>query len=189
MLKAQAQENISTFKPLHLLQPDPQKTQGKQIFIFCTNSAQSFWIKENHADWEEVSIDPDDYSCDRDGGSATFRFSGKEFNQLYISSPLGKETSHISGDGQRINLEKLLLSKQKLEKIGITNQVKLDLSNIPETIADAEKEKLGKSKASTSKNLSRLLRKDLNLFFDALSEPGTSSGGEKLAKGLSQLKM
>ncbi|MGC1854117.1 MAG: hypothetical protein WA659_01900 [Candidatus Aquirickettsiella sp.] len=191
MLKAQAQENISTFKPLHLLQPDPQKTQGKQVFIFCTNSMQSFWIKENQDDWEEVKIDEKEIL--RDGGSTTFRFNGKEFNQLYISSALIKETCHLSGDGQRVILEKIPLSKEKLQEIGITNQVKLDLSNIPETIAAAEKvqkEKLEKNKVSTSENLSRLWKRDLNLFFDKLSkdkevsEPETSSRSEKLAKDL-----
>ncbi len=197
MLKAQTQENISIFKPLHLLQPDPQKTQDKQVFIFCTNSMQNFWIKENQDDWEEVKIDEKEIL--RDGGSTTFRFNGKEFNQFYISSALIKETCHLSGDYQCVILEKIPLSKEKLQEIGITNQVKLDLSNIPETIADAEKvqkEKLEKSKVSTNKNLSRLWnKKDLNLFFDELSkdeevsEPGTSSRSEKLAKGLSQLKM
>lgn len=86
------------------------------------------------------------------------------------------------------------MSKEKLEEIGITNQVKLDLFSIPESIADAEKiqkEKPAKRNASTSENLSRLLKKDLNLFFNALSdsgkfsEAGTSSGSEKLTKGLS----
>lgn len=192
MLKAKAQETISPFKPLHLLQPNIQK---KQVLIFCTNSEHSFWMKENQSAWEEVTINPDGYFCDRDGGSATFKFNGKEFNELFVSSPLQPvETSYISGDRQHIKLEKLPLSKEKLEEIGITNQVKLDLFSIPESIADAEKiqkEKLAKRNASTSENLSRLLKKDLNLFFNALSdsgkfsEPGTSSSGEKLTKGLS----
>lgn len=190
MLKAQ--ENISTFKPLHLLQPDPQKTQGKLVFIFCTNSMQSFWIKENQNEWEEVKIEEKEIL--RDGGPTTYRFNGKKFNQLYISSPL-KGTSHLSGDLQHVILEKIPLSKQKLEEIGITKQVALDLSNIPETIEQTEKalnKKSDKSRKLSASRLVSLSKGDPGLFFETLSgdsgklsEPGTSSGN-KSAKGLSQ---
>ena len=186
MLKAKAQKTISTFKPLHLLQPNIQK---KQVFIFCTNSEHSFWMKENQSAWEEVTINPDGYFCDRDGGSATFKFHGKEFNELFVSSTLQPvETSYISGARQHIKLEKLPLSKEKLEEIGITNQVKLDLSNIPKVddVEKVQKDKLEESKALTSKNLTALFNENMEFFFDKLSESGTSSGSEKL---LSQLKM
>lgn len=118
MLKAPTQENIST-KPLHLLQPDPQKVRGKQIFIFCTNSEHSFWMKENQSAWEEVKIDS--LEVLRDGGTQTYYFSGKEYNELCIPSPFKKnETPYMSGDRQRISLEKIPLSKEKLQEIGIT---------------------------------------------------------------------
>jgi hypothetical protein len=74
MLKAQ--ETIAILKPLHLLQPN---IPGKQIFIFITNSEHSFWIKENQSDWEEVKID--NIEVFRDGGSRTYYFSGKEYNE------------------------------------------------------------------------------------------------------------
>lgn len=163
------QETISKLKPLHLLQPN---IPGKQIFILITNSEQCFWMQENQRDWEEVMINPDGYSCDRDGGSTTFRFNGKKFNQLYISSPLEQETSHISGDNEFVSLEKLPLSKQKLEEIGIANQVKLDLSNL-KTSGGAEQaltKKLDKSGKLTARRLTNPFTNNMDLFFDTVSK-------------------
>lgn len=178
MLKAQ--ETISTLKPLYLLQPN---IPGKVIFIFITSSKKIFWIKENQSDWEKVKID--NIEVFRDGGSRTYYFSGKEYNELHIPSPLRKnESCYISGDSQSVKLEKILLSEEKLQEIGITNQVKLDLSNIPETIEQAEKalNKKLKSKRLPAKRLTSLFKEDPGLFFDTLSEdseevskPGTSS--------------
>ncbi len=165
MLKAQE----VSIKPFHLLQPNIRE---KQIFIFITSSEHSFWIKENQNDWEEVKID--NMEVLKDGGSISYYFKGKEYNKLYIPSSLKRNhPCYISGNSESVKLEKIPLSKQKLEKIGIINKVELDLSNISETTDDAEKAltgKLDKSRKLSTSKLANFFTNDQALFFDMFSE-------------------
>ncbi|WP_342228150.1 hypothetical protein [Rickettsiella endosymbiont of Rhagonycha lignosa] len=184
-------ENTKKYKPIHLFKANINNKND--AFFFFTESNKEFWMKQDPTDWEKVTIDSREIL--RDGGSTTYCFSGKEYDKLYV--PISKkETPYISGNCARIFLKKIPLSKEILNGIDIT---KLDLSNISETIADAEKkqkEEIQKRDKLSNSNLSRLFSTNLLDFFDAISkdseeisEPGTSFPSEQSAKGLSQLKI
>lgn len=133
MLKVQ--QSSSKLEPWYLLQP---KVSEKQVFILITNSEKNFWMKENLSDWEEVRIT--ERKLFRDGGTKNYYFNGKEYNKIHIPSSLHKnQPCYLSGHSESISLEKIPLSKEKLNQVGITTKIELDLSNIPETIVDTEK--------------------------------------------------
>ena len=192
MLKSS--ENRKKPKPIHLFKANINNKND--AFFLITDSDQEFWMKQEPTDWETVTI----YNREvlRDGGSTTYYINGREYDELYIPSCLKKnEKPYISGSHtSNVELEKLPLSKEILKGIDIS---KLDLSDISETNADAEKkqkEELQKRDKLSNSNLSRLFSTNLLDFFDAISkdseeisEPGTSSTSKQLAKGLSQLKM
>lgn len=185
-------ENRKKSKPIHLFKANINNQND--AFFFITESDKEFWMKQDPTDWEKVTIDSMEVL--RDGGSTTYYINGKDYDKLYIPSLQKNETPYISRNCAPVFFKKIPLSKEILKGIDIT---KLDLSNIPETVADAEKkqkEELQKRHKSINSNLSRLFSANLLSFFDELSEdseevsePGTSSASEKLAKGLSQLKM
>jgi hypothetical protein len=186
-------ENRKKYKPIHLFKANINNKND--AFFFITESDKEFWMKQDPTDWEKVTVD--NMEVLRDGGSTIYYFSGKEYDKLYIPTSMQKKkTPYISGNCDRVFLKKIPLSKEILNGIDIT---KLDLSNIPETKADAEKkqkEELQKRPKLSNSNLTRLFSANLLGFFDVLSEdsekvsePGTSSTSEQLAKGLSQLKM
>lgn len=185
-------KNIKKYKPIHLFKANIN-TQN-DAFFFITDSDKEFWMKQDPTDWEKVTIDRKEVL--RDGGSTTYYINGKEYDKLYIPSSMQKnETPYISGNNALVFLKKIPLSKEILNGIDIT---KLDLSNISETIADAEKkqkEELQKRHKLSNSNPSKLFLTNVNDFFDELSEDsekdsatGTSFASEELAKGLSQLK-
>ncbi|OIZ95125.1 hypothetical protein A1D18_03235 [Candidatus Rickettsiella isopodorum] len=123
-------------KPKNLFQANI--TEDKTALFFMTNSEKEFWMKQEPTDWEKVKIDSREVF--RDGGSTIYSFNGKEYKELYIPSPFKRnETSYISGDFQSVKLEKILVSKEKLEEIGIIYQIELDLTNVPETIVEVER--------------------------------------------------
>ena len=123
-------------KPKNLFQANI--TEDKTALFFMTNSEKEFWMKQEPTDWEKVKIDSREVF--RDGGSTIYSFNGKEYKELYIPSPFKRnETSYISGDFQSVKLEKILVSKEKLEEIGIIHQIELDLTNVPETIVEVER--------------------------------------------------
>lgn len=193
MLKVQ--QSNSKLEPMYLLQP---KIQQKQIFFLITNSEKNFWMKENLSDWEEVSITEMEHFRD---GTQNYYFTGKGYDKIHIPSFLERnETCYLSGGFGLIELEKIPLSKEKLIEIDITNKLELDLSNIPETITDAEKKMSDAEKAKekarekdelTPKDLVKLFKKNPDKFFDllldkpqAISEPGTSSNNARTDKPL-----
>lgn len=156
----------------------------KKLLICITNAKEYFWMwEENQSDWEKVKIDKTEVL--RDGGSITYYF--KENGELHI--PFKKNpTCHISGDSKPAILERIPLSKQKLQEIGITNKVNLDLSNL-KTINDAEQaltKKLDKSGKLPARRLVKLFENNMDRFLDTVSkdsqktsetsEPGSSAG-------------
>lgn len=190
MLKSS--ENKKKPKPIHLFKANINNKND--AFFLITDSDPELWMKQEPTDWETVNI----YNREvlRDGGSTTYYINGKKYDELYIPSSFKKnEKPYISGSHtSNVELEKLLLSKEILKGIDIS---KLDLSDISETNADAEKkqEELQKKHKSSNSTSLGLFSADLSDFFDALSKdskevlkPGTSSASKK-AKGLSQLKM
>lgn len=135
-------------KPKNLFQANI--TEDKTALFFMTNSEKEFWMKQEPTDWEKVKIDSREVF--RDGGSTIYSFNGKEYKELYIPSPFKRnETPYISGDFQSVKLEKILMSKEKLEEIGITHQIELDVTNVPETIAEVERAQREREEAREKK--------------------------------------
>lgn len=191
MLKSS--ENRKKPKPIHLFKANINNKND--AFFLITDSDQEFWMKQKPTDWETVTI----YNMEvlRDGGSTTYYINGKEYDELYIPSCFKKnEKPYISGSHtSNVELKKIPLSKEILKGIDIS---KLDLSNIPETIAEsAEITQRIKSKETDGLQLLRLAHSQGFLGFlnslqkdsEDLSESKTTSASEKLAKELNQLKI
>lgn len=185
-------QNRKKPKPMHLFKANINNKND--AFFFITDSDQEFWMKQEPTDWETVTIDSMEVL--RDGGSTTYYINGKDYDELYIPSSFKKnEKPYISGSQtSNVELEKIPLSKEILKGIDIS---KLDLSNIPETIAEStEIMQRTKSKKTDGSQLLRLAHSQGFLGFlnslqkdsEDLSEPETSSASEK-EKGLSQLKI
>lgn len=125
----------STASPRHLFQTDI--TKNKTAYFLLTDSVETFWMKQNPTDWEEVKID--DCECYRDGGTTNYFFNEKN-NSIHIPTIFEREKDcSISINGQSQKLKKLILSKEQFEEIGIIGQINLNLNDIPETKTEAEK--------------------------------------------------
>ncbi len=156
MLKVQ--QSSSKLKPLYLLTPNNQRIE---VLIFFTNSENDFWIKERENDWQEVSITKKEAyrSC------YTEYYSNKRGYEQITYSSFDKSRNLLNNS---YRLDEIPLSVAKLEEIGITQKLELDLSKLPETLADAEKVKevrRGKDKFPASR-----FQGDFYAFFDSLSD-------------------
>ncbi|KAF5271545.1 hypothetical protein FQR65_LT05165 [Abscondita terminalis] len=189
-------ENRKKYKPIHLFKASINNQND--AFFFITDSDHEFWMKQEPTAWEAVIIDRIEVL--RDGGSTTYYFSGKGYDELYIPSFVRKkETPYISKNSHnKVYLNEIHLSAEKLQEIGIAKEVELDVSNIPRCIAEARETVQtirSKETVRSKKNYSDLLNKDLLGFFDALSEDskvselGVSSSREQLTKERCSLKI
>lgn len=131
-------QSSSKLKPLCLLKPNNQRIH---LLIFFTHSDESFWIREKDNDWEEVIITPkpNHYRS----GYSEYYSNKKGYEEIVYSS--FKSSENLLNNSY--SLDSLPLSVEKLEEIGITSKLELDLSGISKTQADAEKQKEKKNKS------------------------------------------
>lgn len=152
-------QSSSKLKPLCLLMPNNQRIH---LLIFFTQSDKSFWIKEKDNDWEEVIITKADHYR---SNYSEYYSNKKGYEKIVYSSFKSSENLLNNSYG----LDNLPLSVEKLEEIGITSKLELDLSELSKTQAEAEKQKEKKNKSSAKCLLSRFHKNPLATF-DWLSD-------------------
>lgn len=141
------QESISKLKPRYLFQANFEKNKPPSYF-FISSSLEKIWVKQPRHDWEEIKVlDADDIR----GGETTYNLSENKYKytKLFtgdrgVNQPHFKRLPYIqgktsSGDYLSEDLDEILMSKRKLDELGITKLLDLDLTNMyEETTQDQE---------------------------------------------------
>jgi hypothetical protein len=166
-------QSSSKLKPHCLLMP---KNQRIHLLIFFTQSDKSFWIREKDNDWEEVIITKAEHS--RSGYSEYY--SNKKGYEKIVYSYFERSRNLLNNS---YGLDKLPLSVEKLEEIGITSKLELDLSEISKTQADAEKQKEKENKSSAMSRFHKNRLSAFDWFFNEFDKEleGATSSSDKLA--------
>ncbi|TLY47215.1 MAG: hypothetical protein E6K54_06210 [Gammaproteobacteria bacterium] len=151
------------------------------------------------SDWKEIKIDELDALRD---GERNYTFHGKEFTKLFIPSWLPSfsrsfiELPYIKGKTSsgaylKKNLDELLVSKQKLDDLGITKFLDLDLESIPEVTTQeqeaAHEARMEEHKIKVQSQYLKKSRTSLDWFDDMLSKGQKSIQARKTAHSKSRL--
>lgn len=174
-------------RPCYLFQTKNSDEINADYFLI-TNSSKQLWIKFAYSDWKAVKID--ELKATRGLREKeykfSYKFSGKIYNKLFIPElPFNQKTSflelpYVEGEKEENSgiyftedLDEILLSQQILTKIGITQYLKLDLTNIPESYTPEQYA----AKVDEQKQLQarRSIYKPKSDWFDSLIEETSRS--------------
>ena len=136
MLKAQ--QSSSKLMPKYLFQAN---IENKLTYFFISYSYEKIWVKQPSTEWEEINV----FDADAiRGGETTFFLSENKykFTKLFtgdsgLNQPHFKTLPFIegktsSGNYTNEDLDEILISKQKLDGLGMTQHLELDLTGIDE---------------------------------------------------------
>ena len=178
MLKAQ--ESRPKLRPMYLFQANIEK--DKPAYFFITDSREKIWVKQAPTDWQEIKIK--ELVPIRDG-ERDYTFHGEEFTKLFIpgmpSPGFFIELPYIEGKTSsgkcfRENLNKLLTSQEKLEDLGITKFLDLDLESTRKvTTQEEEAAHDARMKALKTKVKSQYFKKKSIDLFDEITSKNEKS--------------
>lgn len=195
MLRAQ-QESYSKLRPLYLFQVI---IEDNLATFFISDSSEKIWMKtQPSSDWKEIKIDALDAIRD---GERNYTFHGEEFTKLFIPSCIPSfsrsfiELPYIKGKTSsgklKENLDELLVSKQKLDELGITKFLDLDLESIPEVTTQeqeaAHEARMEEHKIKVQSQYFKKPKASLDWFDDMLSKGQKSIQARKTAQSKSRL--
>lgn len=171
------QESISKLKPRYLFQANFEKNKPP-IYFFISYSLEKIWVKQPRHDWEEIKV------LDADairGGETTYNLSENKYKytKLFtgdrgVNQPHFKRLPYIEGKTSSGNylsedLDEILMSKLKLDELGITKLLDLDLTNMyEETTQDQETAHNKKLSALKEKVRTQYFKKKDDDWFDNL---------------------
>lgn len=176
-----AQQSSLELKPKYLFQAN---IENKLTYFLISYSYEKIWVnQQSSTEWEEIKASCSDAARD---GEATYLLSENKYRFTKLYTPGVNQRDFInlpyiegktsSGHYTNEDLDKVLLSKQKLDELGITKQLGLDLTDIVRvTTPQQEKAHNDRLAALKEKERTQYTEQNIDDWFDKLL-----SKGEKL---------